>query len=398
MAGLVILVGLVGSEHAMAQGVIDQVMNQYQTAAQSWISPLRNYAVTLFWALAFIQFSWAMGSLALRGADLAEFLAELVSQILYIGIFFFFVQQSDTIANDIVTSFRQAATGASGTAGSNPTQILNDGINMGAKITALMSWNSPGADLFYAIAAFIVVIIMAAIAAIAVMVNVEAYIVVAALTLLTGFGGSRWSKEYAMRSLTYAIAIGGKLFMLNLVVGIGGQIIKQQTTSFTGGDYNSVMLLIGTVVVLAAVAKQLPDMTASLLSGASLGTGGALIGVGRTAADAVIGAATDGAGALVAAGAAGALASQQVAASGGESGRVARLAALTGRTATNLGSAAMADIGGRLAGTRANRGSMGFRMGADLAARRVGGSPAPPPAPAATASPSNSGGNTIRSS
>jgi len=388
---------------ASAQGIIDQVMSQYQTAANSWVSPLQNYAIELFWALAAIQFSWAMASLALRGADLAEFLAEIVGQIMFIGIFFFLVQQSSTIANDIITSFKQAATGASGTAGSNPTQILNDGINMAAKITNLMTWNSPGIDVFYAIAAFIIVVCMAFIAAIAVMVNIEAYIVVSALTLFTGFGGSRWTKEYAMRALTYAIAIGGKLFMLNLVVGLGGQIIKQQTTTFTGTNYNAVMVLVGTAIVLLAICKSLPEMTQNMLTGAALGSGGALIGVGRTAANMAIGAAVGGAGAVVASAAAGALASQQVAAGGGaERGRAARMVALTGRTAANLGSAAMSDIGGRLSGTRINRGSMPFRMAADLRNRADGTSPppvAPPPAPNPHHHhPSGSTDNTIRPS
>jgi type IV secretion system protein TrbL len=245
----ILVATLLISKSAIAQNVIDQVMTQYQTAAQAWITPLRNYAIQLFWTLAGIQFCWAMGQLAFRGADLTEFLSELVTQIMFIGIFFFFVQNSDTIANDIIIS-------ASGTAGSNPTQILYDGINMGGKVIALMKWNSPGADIFYTGATFFVVGIMAYIAAIAVMVNIEAYIIVSATTLFTGFGGSRWTKEYAMRALTYAIAIGGKLFMLNLVVGIGGQIIKQQSATFSGGDYNTVMVLIGTIVVLAAVAKE----------------------------------------------------------------------------------------------------------------------------------------------
>jgi type IV secretion system protein TrbL len=409
LLGLVIFGSLLGSEPAMAQSVIDQVMTQYQTAAGSWVAPLRNYAIGLFWALAAIQFCWAMGSLALRGADIAEFLAELVTQIMFLGIFFFFVQQSDTIANDIITSFRQAATGASGTAGSNPTQILYDGINMAGKVTDMMSVTTPGIDVFYSIAAFMILIALAFIAAISVMVNIEAYLIVAALTLFTGFGGSKWTKEYAMRSLTYAIAIGGKLFMLNLVVGIGGQIIKQQTSTFTGTDYNSVMVLVGSCIVLLAICKSLPEMTQSLLTGASLGAGGALIGVGRTAANMAVGVATGGAGALVATGAASALASQQVAAAGGATSRVARMAALTGRTASNLGSAAMSDIGGRLAGTRTNRGSMPFRMAADMRNQSDSTSPppvaprgapnaAPPSPPSSPAASGSAGENIIRPS
>jgi hypothetical protein len=43
----------------------------------------------------------------------------------------------------------------------------------------------------------------------------------------------------------------------------------------------------------------------------------------------------------------------------------------------NLGSAAMSDIGGRLSGTRTNRGYMGFRMAADLANRDASQTRAP---------------------
>jgi type IV secretion system protein TrbL len=384
---------------ASAQTVIDTVMSDYSMAASAWVGPLETLATQLFWSLAAIQFCYAMGQLAFRGADLSEVLAELVTQILFIGIFFFLVQQSSTIANDIITSFKEAATNASGTAGSNPTQILNTGINMAQKICALMSITTPGVDVFYAIAAFVVILLMAFIAALAVMVNIEAYIIVSALVLFTGFGGSRWTKDYALRSLTYAIAIGGKLFMLNLVVGIGQQIITSQSSTFTGASYTQVMSLIGVVLVLAAIVKQLPDMVASLLSGAAIGSSSGLIGVGRAAASAAVTAGTAGAGAVLGAGAAtvaaGQLASQQVAAGGGAGagGRLAHFAGLTGRTARNIGDAALSDIGGRLAGTRTNRGLMGFRMAADLSNRQVSQAPAPasrqstPPSPPPAQSP-----------
>ncbi|WP_284948040.1 P-type conjugative transfer protein TrbL [Acidisoma cladoniae] len=387
-----------------AQTVIDTVMTDYSTAAAVWVTPLKNYAIDLFWGLATIQFCFAMGQLALRGADLSELLAELVTQFFFIGIFFFLVQQSNTLANDIISSFKQAATSASGTAGADPTGILNTGINMAQKICNLMGITTPGIDIFYAIAAFVVILLMAYIAALAVMVNVEAYIIVSALVLFTGFGGSRWTKEYALRSLTYAIAIGGKLFMLNLVVGIGEQILSNRSATFTGTTYSEVMSLVGVILVLAAVVKQLPDMTASLLSGAAIGASTGLIGAGKTAATAAVTGATAGAGMAVAGVASGALASQQVAAGAGASGasRLARFASFTGHAARNFGDAALSDLGGRLAGTRTNRGYMGFRMAADLNNRTQSqrAAPAPttqqkPPASPPAASPQQPPSNTI---
>ena len=372
-----------GAGPALAQNVVDTVMTQYRTAATAWVGPLQTLATQLFWALAGIQFCYAMCMMAFRGADLSEILAELVTQILFIGIFFFLVQNSSTFANDIINSFKQAATTASGTAGSNPEDIMTTGISMAQKICNLMGITTPGADIFYAIAAFIVVIVMAFIAAIAVMVNIEAYIIVSALVLFTGFGGSRWTKDYAMHALTFAIAIGGKLFMLNLVVGIGQQIITQQAGSFQGTDYAQVMTLVGTIIVLCAIVKQLPDMTATLLSGAALGASTGLIGVGRTAATPAATVARAGASAAVGTAASGyaatQLASAQVAAGGGASAgsRMANFASMTGRVARNMGEAALSDIGGRLAGTRTNRGVMGARMASDMMNRARNAAPPP---------------------
>jgi type IV secretory pathway TrbL component len=160
------------------------------------------------------------------------------------------------------------------------------------------------------------------------------------------------------------------------------------------------MSLIGVVLVLAAIVKQLPDMVASLFSGAAIGTSSGLVGVGRAAASAAVTAGTAGAGAVLGAGAAtfaaGQLASQQVAAGSGAGagGRLAHFAGLTGRTMRNMGDAALSDIGGRLAGTRTNRGMMGFRMAADLANRQQQQAPppskqSPPQSPPAQSPPDN---------
>jgi len=42
---------------------------------------------------------------------------------------------------------------------------------------------------------------------------VEMYIVTAASMLLLGFGGSRWTRDYATKILTYAVSIGVKIMI-----------------------------------------------------------------------------------------------------------------------------------------------------------------------------------------
>ena len=66
---------------------LDAIVRLYQQNAQKWETTLANYAQTLFWLLAAIEMSYAAIRLAFRGADVSEWMAELVNQILFIGFF-----------------------------------------------------------------------------------------------------------------------------------------------------------------------------------------------------------------------------------------------------------------------------------------------------------------------
>ena len=48
---------------------------------------------------------------------------------------------------------------------------------------------------------------------------VEAYVIINAAVLFMGFGGSQWTREYALAPIRYAVAVGAKLFVLTLIVG-----------------------------------------------------------------------------------------------------------------------------------------------------------------------------------
>ena len=372
--GVIVGLAMLAAGPARAQNVVDQVITQYQSAATSWVAPLEHYAMSLFWLLAGIEFTWSMFSLAFRGADLAELFAELFKQFMVIWIFIVFVQQSSQIAGYIISSFTQAAQVA-GTQGSSPGNILATGVTMAGQILNLtpipgMSLNvgamaaGYGTVILDALLALCVLICMAIIAARAAMINIEAYIVVASMTLLVGFGGSRWTRDYAMRALSYAMSVGGKLFMLNLIAGTGTTIIQAQTAQVASGNQNSLMLLLGVIIVFLALVLELPNLMQSLLLGSAVGSGSGLMGAGAAAG----GTALAGAGVAESV-----MKSAGTAAMAGAGGLNAvktayQLSRGESASATFLGtidrmSAAMkSDIGGRLSGTVMNRGLMGFRM------------------------------------
>ena len=67
--------------NAQSADVLDQIVSQFQSRSAGWEATLRSFALSTFGILAAIEFAWAAFKLAFRGADVSEWLAELVNQI-----------------------------------------------------------------------------------------------------------------------------------------------------------------------------------------------------------------------------------------------------------------------------------------------------------------------------
>ena len=70
----------------------------------------------------------------LRGADVSEWLAEIVNQILFIGFFLALLQNASTWGTAIVDSFRQAGRAAGGV-GVAPSDVFAAGVLLGQKVS-----------------------------------------------------------------------------------------------------------------------------------------------------------------------------------------------------------------------------------------------------------------------
>lgn len=347
-------------------GMLDSIVDGYKTHSHGWESTLRQYATSLFWILAGIEFTWTGIRLALRGADFSEWLAELTNLVLFIGFFFSLVLYSSEWSQDIVKSFvtagSMASSAAGGATGVTPSNIFDVGLNMGIAVMKTTSLWSPADSIGLMIAALIIVICFALIASAMVMALVEAYVVISASSLLMGFGGSRWTKDYALNTLRYVVSVGAKLFMMELIVGLGETMIMGWTDNFQMKTVD-LFIMVGSAIVMLAIVKELPSFVQGMINGASVGQSGALTGAAAmtgAAAGAVVGSV---AGATAAVSGATKLASLQKAA-----GMLPEGTGLLGATASNLKQSAMEDVGRRLGG-RANHGTTGGRMADSLSQR-----------------------------
>ena len=241
LASVAVLVLSTGSASAAetTSNSLDTIVQRYQQAAQSWESTLKTYAQTLFWLLATIEITLAGIRLVLKGSDFSEWASELVNQILYIGFFAALLQNStgtNSWASVIVQSFRNAANSAvQGSGGASmmaPSDIFGIGLSMANKVLDQTSIWSPGSSVGLIIFALVLLVCFALIAAFLVLALVESYIVISAGVIFMGFGGSRFTKDYALKILIYAMSVGAKLFVMQLIVGLGQQIFNQLMQNF----------------------------------------------------------------------------------------------------------------------------------------------------------------------
>jgi len=379
---------------AQSVNVLDQIVSQFQSRSAGWESTLRSFAMNTFGILASIELAWAAFKLAFRGSDVSEWLAEIVNQILFLGFFLALLENSVTWGTAIVNSFRQAA-GAAGGGGIAPSDVFAAGVKIAAQVLNQMSFWHPEASAGLIVAGIVIEVCFALMAAFMVLALVESYLIISMGVIFMAFGGSRWTKDFAVSTVRYTVSVGAKLFVLQLLVSIGTGLIQSWADSFTDVTDASLCILIGCSIVMLALVKVLPETMQRIVNGSSMASGSALVGAAAAVGAGVgaIGAGMFGSGAM--AGNALRLAGAQMDAAdaktaeagGGEApqrSRLGRAAAMTGYTARNLASAPLADVGRRLSGQGSRHGLATWRASADLANRRrllQGDSQKPSPRP-----------------
>lgn len=354
------------------QGLLDLVLQQ----SHQWSGKLYDYAIRLFWLLATIQFIWTFMPLVMKQADLGEIVGELLRSIMVIGFFLAVMTYSVEWSTAIVDSFRDAAASASGLGRAlEPGDMLAVALDFGRAMVKGISVFSPGKGVLIAVCAVLVLACFAFIAAFMFVTLVEAYVIINASVLFYGFGGSQWTRDFAIAPMRFTVAIGAKLFVLTLIVGLIVQSAKEWLAAYTN-DEASLMTMVGLALVCCYLTKTIPDLIGGMISGTSMGGGSAIGGMAVAGAAGAAAAAATIATAGAAAPATGALGASGTGVAAGAIGAGGGLA--TSINSSFAGApAASASSGSANAGIGANTGGQAAAKGAAASGARVGGSAAP---------------------
>lgn len=362
------------------QGLLDLVLQQ----SHQWSGKLYYYAIRLFWLLATIQFVWTLMPLVMKQADFGEIVGELLRFVMVIGFFLAVMTYSVEWSTAIVDSFRDAAASASGLGRAlEPGDMLAVALDFGRTMVEGISVFSPAKGILIAVCAVLVLACFAFIAAFMFVTLVESYVIINASVLFFGFGGSQWTRDFAIAPMRFTVAIGAKLFVLTLIVGLIVQSAKQWLAAYTN-DEASLMTMVGLALVCCYLTKTIPDLIGGMISGTSTGGGSAIGGMAvagaAEAAAAAATIATVGAAAPAAAGAAGA---------GGIGGGGLAAAINSSFASGGAPAAAATGGGGATSGIGASTGGQTAVKSAASVGARVGGSGAPQTPGAAPQHPSS---------
>ena len=254
---------------AASPNALDQIPDQFQSKFTGIGTTLLGFATKLFWLLALIEFTFAALQLAFRQADFGEWASTIVNQILFIGMGAAILMNGATWGNAIVQSFRQAGSQASSAAGGgatlNPSDVFNAGVNIAEKALNNVSILEPVQSVAFAIGGVVIIVAFALIVAMMILTLVTAWGIVSMGVLFLGFGGSRWTRDVAIKIIMAVMGVGAKLFVMQIIVGVGASLFADWSTRgvTTVAD---LLVMVGFSVVMLALVKVIPDLVQSMIS------------------------------------------------------------------------------------------------------------------------------------
>lgn len=379
VGGLLAVSLLILAQPALASTVLDSATSKFEQATKVFGQNIKDTAFRLLLLLAGIQLSVNMVMLLLKEIDFSAVLGSVMRWMLSTGFFFALIKFSDTYLPAILNSFDMLGQQGSGLAHLTPSAIITQGIELQNMMVSQFN-ESTGADkgLFaavqnflpaamitlIAIISFLSFVMLAAQMALAI---ISGYLWLCITPLLLGFGGISFTKDIAVNSLKGGIAIGMKILVVYLIVGVAGTlapVMGDAMKDVTLTDWSPMFWTLALSLIMAYLSMQLPKLAADLMNGtASLSAGdagsnmvmmaAATAGVGAAALSAakVTGAAMQGASSALASGTGLMQALSAGAAVGGDLGKTGLGKAMhaVGEVAGQAAGMASQGIGGKVA-------------------------------------------------
>lgn len=268
----------------------DTLIKKFQERFGKIENDIREFAKRLFYFLFLSQFTWAVIQLFLQESlTFVAVIATVVRQIM-MGGFFWWILADRTVLEQIIASFSQMAK-----SGITVSDMLFVAEVVAEKLMAKCA-QSTGVLSGFAVyitglaASIVVLFTMATAVSYIAIVMIENFIVSSLGVILLGFGGSEYTRNYALSYIKTLVHIGFKLFLASIFVVIALSLLNDVVNAIVTDSNSSIMQgclqLIACSFLLLAIIKVIPLISDTLISGVSMGigAGGAAIRSGAAGA------------------------------------------------------------------------------------------------------------------
>lgn len=273
--------------HAADEDFVSRLVREFYNKTSAWEPTLKRYALVVFRWLVILEVCFLGIKAALNRDQLGDILKQFVMLLLMAGFFMavitYYKEWSWNLINGLGAIGRELTPG-----GYSSESPFLTGMQLVKLVLDKLSIWSPGNSIALLIAALVIIVCFALISAQVVFIKCEAMISMAAALILVAFGGSSFLKDYAVNAIRYVLAVAFKLFVMQLVLGVGIAFIEGFSTSTA--ELQDIFVVIGASVVLLALVKSLPDVCAGIINGSHVSSGAALTASAAAVGGAAIGA------------------------------------------------------------------------------------------------------------
>jgi type IV secretion system protein TrbL len=289
---LPVLLLLPGVSHAAADtDFVSKLVTEFYNKTSSWEPVLKKYALVVFRWLLILEVAFLGIKAALNRDQLPDIFKQFVMLLLMAGFFLAVINHYREWTWNLINGLKTIGVElSSGQYASDAPFVI--GMKLVKLILDKLSIWSPGNSIALLIAALVVIVCFALISAQVVFIKCEAMIAMMASLILVGFGGSSFMKDYAVNALRYALSVPFKLFVLQLVLGVGISFIEGFDTS--AAELQDIFVVIGASIVLLALVKSLPDACSGIINGSHVSSGSALTSAAAAVGGAALGAVISG--------------------------------------------------------------------------------------------------------
>jgi len=297
---------------APSMGMFDDIAAFYMQQAKAMQAVLEPYASRLFGLLAVLSIIMFFTKQMLNGdSNLTTLITRFAMEILKLGFFMMVVTHGPQLLLQFIGYFIQSGAAVTGLGELSASSIVVLGFDACFRTfdaIGAMGWGDTAAfGLPLALAGMGILACFAIVGILYLVRVIELYMVMYGGVLLLGFGGISFTRDIPKNYLSYMIGAGTQLFMLNVVIGFGMQLVTSWPASLTQGTPDAMLrqvlqLFVGSAV-FAALAWSIPKVAGSLANGAvSLGPNDAIAPAVAAGGAAAMGAtvATGGVSALAA--------------------------------------------------------------------------------------------------